>query len=424
MARRDVFQLRLPGANASLRVPLAWIEGVGVPLIPAAFIYRELLGCRRQCPGLKKERTAAECMLLALQGAVRPPGGKFSLANLSYPVGTPTQGHTVLSFAQALRALTRYDYVSTVARCTLRPPKPGIMCPHTAHQLTSKCAIAAQALAPSIEAVSLATALATQLELHSTPTFCLNSRGLSKRPMLVVPATNAFRTRRKDPDDGVWRINKKAHVLDALEITLPQMLPNVWRKGNTFLDVGSGGGETAGFLSHKYGVDITAYDVVLPERNKWVMRATRRHPVRVFNGRTLPNVADRSHDVVIFNSVLHHAAHNAPELIREAARIARHAIVLNEDINVSPELNPSAKFVRSRNKFHDRQGIFRTHPMWVAMLENDTGFAVTSVRAVHAYSVPNLTAYFQLHHIFGDRHPLDLSGPTFQRLFVAQRCGS
>ena len=87
------------------------------------------------------------------------------------------------------------------------------------------------------------------------------------------------------------------------------------------LDVGCGDGRIAALLKHARpdltleGVDVAA-------------RPDARIPVRVFDGQTLPAAAG-SVDVVMLVDVLHHAA-DPLRLLREAARVARRAVVLKD----------------------------------------------------------------------------------------------
>lgn len=432
----SLFRLKLPGGAAAIDVPLATLSGPQMPLVPAALIYRDLLGCSSLHRGPDTNQSAEDkAMMKALSNAIRPPKwmrfGHWK-ANLSYPMGTLVREHHVLSLSQALRALSRYDYVSTAANCKVRPSSPGVLCPYKANSgtfklSTSNCAIKAQAMDMSIHAVALGTSLATQLPLLIGPTTACPANHVVADGRILARAASSEAAPLPDRLEQPERQPFKAHVLDALDFSLPQELPNVWRPASKILDVGAGQGEIASYLTAKHGVQIKAYDVSAPKDNKWGMGGNkwknfRGFPVEVFNGRTLPLEADRSHDVVMFNSVLHHAAGNAKSLIREAARIARRAIVLIEDVDVTSELNPLRYFVSARNVYHDRAGIFRQHQTWISMLENETGFVVTGSRSVHPYNVTNVTEYFQLHHIYGDKHILDLSGPTFMRLYVAQRC--
>jgi ubiquinone/menaquinone biosynthesis C-methylase UbiE len=57
------------------------------------------------------------------------------------------------------------------------------------------------------------------------------------------------------------------------------------------------------------------------------------YPVKVFDGARL-KFKDKSFDVVLFNAVLHHAARNTIQLMKDACRIARKRVILIEDIGL------------------------------------------------------------------------------------------
>ncbi len=89
----------------------------------------------------------------------------------------------------------------------------------------------------------------------------------------------------------------------------------------TVLDVGCGDGEIAWLLNRRRpDLQITGVDVLV--------REATRVPVQQFNGRTLPFVDD-SFDVLTFVDVLHHCDRPL-ELLCEARRVARHAIIIKD----------------------------------------------------------------------------------------------
>ena len=86
-------------------------------------------------------------------------------------------------------------------------------------------------------------------------------------------------------------------------------------------------------------------------------------PFRVnFFWGTIPEPS-RSHDAVSFMNVLHHAAKQTVPLLRQAADIARHFILITEDIDG----------VTNRNLLHahDPQGIFRSDAEWKQLFERE-----------------------------------------------------
>ena len=149
------------------------------------------------------------------------------------------------------------------------------------------------------------------------------------------------------------------------------------------LDVGAGGGEVDAFLQSKYKVKITAIDVTPPSKNVWRFSKVK-FPVKVFDGKHL-KFEDNSFDVVLFNSVLHHAAKNTPSLLKDAARVSRRWILLNEDTSVTDSTILSKEdidFIEARNLQHERYGVFRTVGEWTSLLEDVAGARVLGVGIV------------------------------------------
>ena len=56
-------------------------------------------------------------------------------------------------------------------------------------------------------------------------------------------------------------------ILDAIECEAFAYLGPMWGPGQQILDVGAGSGEVAEYLENKYGVQITAIDVLPPSKN-------------------------------------------------------------------------------------------------------------------------------------------------------------
>lgn len=203
-----------------------------------------------------------------------------------------------------------------------------------------------------------------------------------------VPLSNhSLRLQRDTP----W-LQMRAATLDALEFAAPKAVPSLWRPGSSLLDVGAASGELTRFIARKYGLSATALDVAAPENNSFAKFKQRlgAWPVRVFDGTRLP-AASGSFDVVLFVYSLHHAGPRAPALLREAARVARHSIVVIEACDVldeaaaasSADARRAASETRAREFpcMGDRQAVFRTQREWTTLLEDDR-WRVTRVGAV------------------------------------------
>jgi SAM-dependent methyltransferase len=91
----------------------------------------------------------------------------------------------------------------------------------------------------------------------------------------------------------------------------------------TVLDIGCGDGAIAGAVMRlRPDVDVSGIDVVV--------RSETHIPVSRFDGATIP-FDDASFDAVVFVDVLHHT-HDPMILLREAARVAPHAILLKDHL--------------------------------------------------------------------------------------------
>ena len=133
------------------------------------------------------------------------------------------------------------------------------------------------------------------------------------------------------------------HMLDGLEVQAPALAGmqahHFWRQGDSVLDVGAGSGEMTLYLQAKYGLLCRGVDIVKPNNNVFFAKKASNGrgreflPIDLFDGVSLP-CADKSYDLVMINSVLHHAANKTHGLVREAARVARKYIVVLEDLNV------------------------------------------------------------------------------------------
>jgi len=94
--------------------------------------------------------------------------------------------------------------------------------------------------------------------------------------------------------------------------------------GAQMLDVGTGDGQIAKMIGEKQaGAQVQGIDIML--------RAKTHIPVSLFDGTTIP-FADNGVDVVTFVDVLHHTA-DPQRLISEAARVARHAVIIKDHLS-------------------------------------------------------------------------------------------
>ena len=99
-------------------------------------------------------------------------------------------------------------------------------------------------------------------------------------------------------------------------------------------------------------------------------------------------------------------------------------IILVEDVLVKGERNPRESWIHRRHSKHGQvagapRGIFRSQAEWVALLQAGGVFTVTRVGAV----VPrNLTAEYRTLHKLSRTGVAELTGPSYQRYFVAERC--
>jgi SAM-dependent methyltransferase len=94
--------------------------------------------------------------------------------------------------------------------------------------------------------------------------------------------------------------------------------------GPSVLDIGCGDGLIASLVRDRVpGLSVEGLDILL--------RPKTHIPVTIFDGRTIPH-EDNSFDAVMFVDVLHHT--DDPRiLIREAARVARRAVIIKDHLN-------------------------------------------------------------------------------------------
>lgn len=111
------------------------------------------------------------------------------------------------------------------------------------------------------------------------------------------------------------------------------------------LDIGCGDGLLAATLG-QLRPDVTITGVELTPR------AGCRIPVTAFDGRTLP-FADGSHDAAMMVDVLHHTT-DASVLMREAARVARRAVLIKDHLSETRWAHARLRYMdRVGNRLHD-----------------------------------------------------------------------
>jgi SAM-dependent methyltransferase len=113
----------------------------------------------------------------------------------------------------------------------------------------------------------------------------------------------------------------EAYVFDRRVRTLAARLTSLLPPNASVLDVGCGDGSLAGrIMRARPDIDLRGIDLLVRPKT-WI-------PIDPFDGMTVP-FPDDSFDVVMFVDVLHHT-HDPMVLLREAARVARKAIVIKD----------------------------------------------------------------------------------------------
>jgi ubiquinone/menaquinone biosynthesis C-methylase UbiE len=125
--------------------------------------------------------------------------------------------------------------------------------------------------------------------------------------------------------------------------------------GTTVLDIGCGMGYALEVLDDDYGITSFGCDVV-PSTHR-IKRFAR------FDGSVLP-FADRSVDIALLIFVLHHAE-DAAALLREAARVARTAVLVVED-------TPRTMLDRRWGELHIRNFNRRHGIPWAGRIRTET----------------------------------------------------
>lgn len=171
-------------------------------------------------------------------------------------------------------------------------------------------------------------------------------------------------------DNPAYRFARDAGLFDYLHAHREAL------HGASWLDVGAGTGALSVYLSEMLvSSAFTLCDVITPAR--------ANAPVRRIDGNGL-DYADKSHDLVFFNYVLHHAADHTIALLNDARRIARRYVIITED--------PKERVADCVWAYaHDRRATFRGLCEWRAL------FALMGFRLV--YELP-LQSRVHSRHLF------------------------
>lgn len=116
------------------------------------------------------------------------------------------------------------------------------------------------------------------------------------------------------------RLHERA-VFNRRVSVLGEALGALIEPGSAMLDVGTGDGQIARLVASKApGTTVRGIDIMA--------RPASHIPVDIFDGRTIPH-PDKSFDIVSFVDVLHHTD-DPRVLLKEAARVARKAVILKD----------------------------------------------------------------------------------------------
>ncbi len=106
--------------------------------------------------------------------------------------------------------------------------------------------------------------------------------------------------------------------------------------GSSVLDVGCGDGLLSSLIMQKRtNIKLSGVDVLV--------RSDAKIPVAEFDGESIP-FQDKSFDIVMFVDVLHHTD-NPEILLREAVRVANHAIVIKDHTRNGFLAYPTLRFM-------------------------------------------------------------------------------
>lgn len=134
----------------------------------------------------------------------------------------------------------------------------------------------------------------------------------------------------------VGKLHTKMVFGRRVRVLAEMLAERVPATARTLVDIGCGDGQIAHLVAEKHAnLQITGVDVLVRPAT-WI-------PVQPFDGTTLP-LADQSVDVAMFVDVLHHT--NDPlVLLREAKRVARHAILIKDHCKDGFLAGPTLRFM-------------------------------------------------------------------------------
>ena len=173
----------------------------------------------------------------------------------------------------------------------------------------------------------------------------------------------------------------------------------------TVLDVGSGDGQVAlELIRRRPGLQVEGLEVHL--------RPQARLAAGAFDGRSIPR-ADRSHDVVLYVDVLHHAFEPLG-LLLEGCRVARRAVVIKDHLREGWFAARTLRFMDQVG--NERHGvvvpaIYWSHAEWLAAIAK-TGWQISRwEQHLDLYPAPASWVFERSLHFIARLEPATPSSP-------------